>query len=218
MVDYKRARHNMVESQLRTNKVNDQRILRAFETLPRERFVPEVAQGYAYIDEDLALTQQRAMLEPLVLARLVQEAMVEPSDIVLDIACGSGYACAVLASLAATVIGVESDAFLIEKGSRLLRELDITNAVIMEGELTDGAAQHGPYNVILIEGAIEELSPPLLDQLADGGRLATVVVGRDGVGRATLFRRDGEVVSSRELFDASVTPLAGFAKPASFVF
>ncbi len=218
MVDYQRARQNMVENQLRTNKVNDQRILQAFETLPRELFVPEAARGYAYIDEDLALSGQRYMLEPLVLARLVQEAMVEPSDIVLDIACGSGYACAVLANLAATVVGVESDAFLIEKGGRLLRDLDITNALIIEGKLNEGASQHGPYNVILIEGAIEELSQPLLDQLADGGRLATVVVGDDGVGRGTLFLRDGDVVSSREFFDAAVRPLAGFAKPPSFVF
>ena len=87
MVDYKQARHNMVEGQLRTNKVNDQRILSAFESLPRERFVPEAAQGFAYIDEDLALTSQRYMLEPLVLARLIQEALVEPSDIALDVAC-----------------------------------------------------------------------------------------------------------------------------------
>ena len=218
MVDYRGARQNMVENQLRTNKVNDRRILQAFETLPRERFVPEAARGYAYIDEDLALSGQRYMLEPLVLARLIQEAMVEPSDIVLDIACGSGYACAVLANLAATVVGVESDAFLTEKGSRLLRELDITNALLIEGQLSEGASQHGPYNVILVEGSIEELPQSLLDQLADGGRLATVVVGDDGVGRGTLFLRDGDVVSSRSFFDASVRPLAGFAKPPSFVF
>ena len=218
MVDYQRARHNMVEGQLRTNKVNDQRILSAFETLPRERFVPEAAQGFAYIDEDLALTGQRYMLEPLVLARLIQEALVEPSDIALDVACGSGYACAVLANLAATVIGIESDASLVQKGSRLLRDLDITNAVVLEGDLTAGAPQHGPYDFILIEGAVELVSQALVDQLADGGRLATVMVGEDGVGRGTLFRRDGEVVSQRSLFDASVRPLAGFARPPSFVF
>ena len=217
-MDYAAARRNMVESQLRTNRVSDPRVLEAFETVARELFVPEVKRGIAYIDKDMAIAEDRYLMEPRVLARLLQAAAVEAGDMVLVIGCGTGYSCAILAQLAATVVALECDAGLVEKANHTLSELGIDNAVVVEGALTDGYAKQAPYNVILIAGAVSEVPPAIGDQLAEGGRLVTVVRDRAGIGRATLMQRTPGAISSRTLFDAATPFLPGFAREAGFVF
>ena len=208
----------MVESQLRTNRVSDRRVLEAFETVARELFVPEGKRGIAYIDKDMAVAEDRYLMEPRVLARLLQAAAVEAGDMVLVIGCGTGYSCAILAQLAATVVALECDAGLVEKANHTLSELGIDNAVVVEGALTDGYAKQAPYNVILIAGAVSEVPPAIGDQLAEGGRLVTVVRDRAGIGRATLMQRTPGAISSRTLFDAATPFLPGFAREAGFVF
>ena len=144
MVDFAAARLNMVESQLRTNKVTDLRLLAAFETVPRELFVPEPLRGIAYIDEDVALGGGRFVMEPRVLARLLQAAQPGPEDVALDLGCGSGYATAILSRLVATVVALEDDAALAAAANRTLEKLEIDNAVVVEGRLTEGRAGPGP--------------------------------------------------------------------------
>jgi len=218
MVDYAAARLNMVESQLRTNKVTDLRLLDAFESLPRELFVPEPLRGIAYIDEDVALGGDRFVMEPRVLARLLQAAQPGPDDVALDIGCGSGYATAILSRLVATVVALEDDAALAGAANRTLDELEIDNAIVVEGRLNEGYPRQAPYNVILLDGAVSEVPPAIADQLAEGGRLVTVVSAGAGLGRATLMRRDGGTVSSRVLYDAAVPVLPGFEAVPGFVF
>lgn len=218
MVDFAAARLNMVESQLRTNKVTDPRLLDAFGTVPRELFVPEPLRGIAYIDEDVALGGERFVMEPRVLARLLQAAEPGPDDIALDLGCGSGYATAILSRLVATVVALEDDATLAAAANRTLEKLEIDNAVVVEGRLTEGYPRQAPYNVILLDGAVSEVPPAIADQLAEGGRLVTVVSVGAGLGRATLMRRDGGTVSSRVLYDASVPVLPGFEAVPGFVF
>jgi protein-L-isoaspartate(D-aspartate) O-methyltransferase len=210
----------MVESQLRTNKVTDRRLLDAFETIPRELFVPEPLRGIAYIDEDVALGGNRFVMEPRVLARLLQEAQPGPDDVALDLGCGSGYATAILSRLVATVVALEDDAALAAAANRTLEKLEIDNAVVVEGRLNEGYPRQAPYNVILLGGAVSEVPPAIADQLAEGGRLVTVVSAGAGagLGRATLMRRDGGTVSSRVLYDASVPVLPGFEAAPGFVF
>ncbi len=145
MVDFAAARLNMVESQLRTNKVTDLRLLGAFETVPRELFVPEPLRGIAYIDEDVALGGGRFVMEPRVLARLLQAAQPGPEDVALDLGCGSGYATAILSRLVATVVALEDDAALATAVNRTLGELEIDNAVVVEGRLTEGYPKQAPY-------------------------------------------------------------------------
>ena len=217
-MDYAAARRNMVESQLRTNRVSDERVLEAFETVARELFVPEVKRRIAYIDTDMAVAEDRYLLEPRVLARLLQAAAVEAGDMVLVIGCGTGYSCAILAQLAATVVALECDAGLVERANHTLSELGIDNAVVVEGTLTEGYAKQAPYNVILVAGGVSEVPPAISDQLADGGRLVTVVRDRAGIGRATLMQRTADTVSSRTLFDAATPVLPGFARETGFEF
>ncbi len=218
MADFAAARLNMVESQLRTNKVTDLRLLGAFEIVPRELFVPEPLRGIAYIDEDVALGGGRFVMEPRVLARLLQAAQPGPEDVALDLGCGSGYATAILSRLVATVVALEDDAALATAVNRTLGELEIDNAVVVEGRLTEGYPKQAPYNVILLGGAVAEVPAAIADQLAEGGRLVTVISAGPGLGRATLMRRDGGVVSSRVLYDAALPVLPGFEAAPGFVF
>ncbi len=218
MVDFAAARSNMVESQIRTNKVTDPHLLDAFETIPRERFVPEPLRGIAYVDEDVALGGQRFVMEPMVLAKLLQAARPGPGDVALDLGCGSGYATAILSRLVATVVALEVDAALAAAANQTLDELEIDNAVVVEGRLADGYPKQAPYNVILLNGAVSEVPLAIADQLAEGGRLVTVVSVGAGLGRATLMRRDSGVISSRILCDAAVPVLPGFEAAPGFVF
>ena len=218
MVDFAAARSNMVESQIRTNKVTDPHLLDAFETTPRERFVPEPLRGIAYVDEDVALGGERFVMEPMVLARLLQAARPGPGDVALDLGCGSGYATAILSRLVATVVALEVDAALAAAANQTLDELEIDNALVVEGQLAEGYPKQAPYNVILLNGAVSEVPLAIADQLAEGGRLVTVVSVGAGLGRATLMRRDSGVISSRILCDASVPVLPGFEAASGFVF
>lgn len=218
MTDFATARLNMVESQIRPNKVNDPRLLEILEILPRERFVPQDRQAFAYVDEDLKIGQDRYLMEPMVLSRLLQAVAPEPGDMALDIACGSAYSTAVLARLAQTVVALECESELAARGNEILNELGIDNAVVVEGGLTEGYPKQAPYDVILIGGAVQVIPQEIIDQLAEGGRLATVVLDDAGLGRATLIQRSGDVIARRVLFDANVKPLTGFQKSAEFVF
>jgi protein-L-isoaspartate(D-aspartate) O-methyltransferase len=221
MTDYAAARRNMVEGQLRTNKVTDRRLLDALSEIPRERFVPEAQRGVAYVDEDLPIGRGRFLMEPMVLARLIQLADIQPDDKVLDVGAGTGYAAAILARLAARVVALESDPSLAETAKRCLGELKIGNVTVVSGELSKGQAQQGPYQVILVNGGVERIPPAIADQLSEGGRLVAVVgpaQGAAGKGRATLMQRLGGVGSSRIVFDASVAPLPGFQTEPGFVF
>lgn len=218
MVDFATARMNMVESQLRTNKVTDQRVLEGFETVPRERFVPRHLKSLAYVDEDLRVKDDRYMMEPMVLARLIDAADLSPSDVVLTVGAGTGYALAILGRIAATVVGLESDAEFVGQAETALEELGVDNAVVIQGEMTKGYPKQGAYDVILINGAVGEVPKALTDQLTDGGRLLAVVRAGSGPGRATLLERWGEALGQRTLFDANTPILPGFQRQTGFVF
>jgi len=212
------ARLNMVESQLRTNKVTNAELLAAFEAVPRELFVPEALRGIAYVDEDIPLGHGRHAMEPMILARLLQAAAPRPGDMALDLGCGTGYAAAILARLAETVVALESDHGLAEQANRTLSELGVDNAVVIEGPLSEGYPRQAPYDVILVNGAVGAVPPHLAAQLAEGGRLVAVVRGASGPGRATLLQKAGGVISGRVVFDASVPFLPEFEPESGFVF
>jgi protein-L-isoaspartate(D-aspartate) O-methyltransferase len=207
----------MVQRQLLPNQVTDARLIAAMGEVPREAFVPANRRDTAYGDEDLELAPGRYLMEPRVFARLLQAADIAPGDVVLDVGCASGYSTAVLARLAATVVGLEADKALAADAARTLSQLNNDNAVVVEGALAAGLPKQGPFDVIVVEGAIERRPDDLLRQLAEGGRLVAVQI-EHGVGRATLWRRTGELTAKRDLFDAAVSKLADFDAPAAFVF
>lgn len=215
-MDYAVARQHMVDSQIRTNKVTDERLIDAIRALPRERFVPERLRARSYLDDDVEIAPGRFLMEPMVTARLVQAADVKPTDMALVVGAATGYAAALLARLANTVVALESDAGLAQRAGAAYAELAIDNAAVVEGALAAGCAKHAPYDVIYLDGAVEHLPQALIDQLGEGGRMVGVLVER-GVGRAMLWTKSGGSVSSRVLFDANVAPLPGFQAPPRFV-
>ncbi len=206
----------MVLSQLRPNRVTNDRVAEAMDTVPREEFVPKELRGVAYLDEDLEVAPGRFIVEPRVFGRLLQEADIQSTDVVLDIGCGTGYSSAVLGFLAQAVVAIESDPALVETASEILSRLESDNVAVVEGTLADGNAKQGPYNVIHINGAITTAPQSLLDQLAEGGRLICVLGSNPGV--ATVYRRQGSSFFPRAVFDASVPALPDLMSATSFEF
>jgi protein-L-isoaspartate(D-aspartate) O-methyltransferase len=216
-MDYARARWNMVQNQLRPNRVDDPNVLDAMAEVPRERFLPKALRGVAYADEDLPLPDGSWLIEPLVLARLIQAAEVNRSDVVLVIGCTTGYAGAVLARLAGTVILVESPS-VAERVEALLDDLGVDNVVVVESD--DPASGHpsqAPFDLILLVGSVPSVPPALLEQIGESGRIVAVI--DDGrIGKATLFTKLHGVVGQREVCDAQTPPCPGLEPSPHFSF
>lgn len=221
MTDFVLARFNMVEAQLRPNKVRSEPLLNAMGSLPREYFVPMPMTNLAYIDEDIQVYPGRYLLEPMILARLIEEAKVKPTDRVLDVAPATGYSSAVLAEIAAEVIAVEGDVKLAKAAEAALAQLQIKKVRVEQGNIVGGFPAGAPYDVILINGCIEVIPEALFVQLAEGGRLVAVIrhTGQVAhVGEARLYEKLHGNISHRSLFNANVKLLAEFAAKPQFVF
>jgi protein-L-isoaspartate(D-aspartate) O-methyltransferase len=229
MTGYEAQRMTMVESQLRPNEVTDTGLLAAMRGLPRERFVPEAMQGLAYMDDEIEVLRARDarparfLLSPMVQARLIQLAEITPQDSVLDVGCATGYSTAILAQLAARVVGVESDPDLAARARENLKSLGLANIDIVTGSLAEppaGQAADPGYDVIVVEGSVPEVPEALLAGLKEGGRLVTVLTRAPNMrqGKAYLFVRvDGEARGVAQ-FDAGASPLPGFAPAPAFTF
>lgn len=218
MADFKALRQTMVDTQLRTNKVTDVNVLAAMGEIPREMFVPEDRASLAYIDEDIHIGKSRCMAEPMILARMIQAAEIGPEDVVLDVACGSGYSSAILGRIARAVVAVESDTELAGAASARLTKLGMDNVVVEIGPINAGWSDQAPYDVIIVNGSCGEMSEAILSQLAEGGRLCGILRGPGGTGMAKLFVKSGGVVSNRGLFDANVPILPEFDLEEGFSF
>jgi len=218
MADFSKARQNMVDCQLRTNKVVDEALIARFETVPRELFVEESVRSIAYVDDDLPIGNGRYLVAPMVLARILQELAISPGEVVLDVGCGTGYSSAILSGLADTVVALEENQALATRANELLTELAADNAIVVEAPLSEGYATQGPYDIILVCGAIASVPSALTDQLIDGGRLAAIIDDGKGQGKVILMIKRHGAVSQRTLFDASVPRLPGFEPKMGFVF
>ena len=223
MENFADARKRMVDSQLRTENVTDHAVLAAMGDVPREAFVPAHQRPLAYLDRDIRLKEAtdaapaRYLMQAAPLARLMQLAELAPTDRVLIVGCGTGYSAAVLARLVHSVVALEADPALSAQAQRTLSELGIATVDVVVGPLDGGYPSGGPYDAILVDGAVETMPSGLLDQLQEGGRLVAVV-GYGRTGTATLFAMSDHRIGSRPAFDASVPPLPGFRKPEVFVF
>jgi len=218
MSDFETARLAMVNSQIRPNDVTDHRIQDAMAELPRERFLPKSQAAKAYADIEAEVADGRYLLTPRDFAKLIQAVDIKPTDVVLDIACARGYSTAVLARLAETVVGLEqSGAGLADKATEALQSVNADNSVVVEGDLKAGVPGQGPFDVIVVNGAVAETPRAWLDQLVVGGRLA--VIERDGlVGRACVYTKAEDTAGDRAVFDTAPPYLTGFEPKAKFAF
>lgn len=217
MIDFAAAREAMVDCQVRPSDVTRFPIIAAMLLVPREEFVPEAFKPVAYLGADVPLAPGRVLLDPRVFAKMLDALNVGPTDLVLDIGCGFGYSAAVLAQMAEAVVALEAVPALAEAAGRLLAAQSVDNAVVETGPLAAGVPAQGPFDAIIVEGAVELLPPAIVDQLKPGGRIAAIFAEGRG-GQARLGLRIGDGIVWRRVFDASAPVLPGFAATKAFEF
>ena len=200
----------MVESQLRPQGVTDPRVLDAMATVRREKFLPDHTRPLAYVDRGVSIGEGRFLPSPAVLGRLLTQMMPEPGQRALVVGAGTGYSSAVLAHIGLDVVALESSGELAAGA----RDLGID---AVEGPLEVGWQKQAPYDLVLIDGAVEYIPDAIVDQLADGGRLGTALVDR-GIARLTVGRKVGGAFGCLSLGDAGTPALPGFSKPQAFTF
>jgi protein-L-isoaspartate(D-aspartate) O-methyltransferase len=206
----------MVDTQVRPSDVTKFPIIEAMLDVPRESYVPENKREEAYVSENVSLGSSRVMLEPRTFAKLLDGLDISPDETVLDIGCGLGYSTAIIARLAEAVVAVEDDAEMAAEAQQLLSSNDVDNAAVIESRLSEGAAKHGPYDVIMIEGGVEAVPDTILAQLKEGGRIGCIFM-EDALGVARIgYKIDGDV-TWRFAFNASAPVLPGFEAPKGFV-
>lgn len=217
MTDFAAARLAMVDCQVRPSDVTAYPIIDAMLTVKKEEFVPSNKRSVAYAGDHIPLAPGRVVLDGRTLGKMLDAAAITPDDLVLDIGCGLGYVAAILGRLAATVIAVEPDAEMAEAAANTLADQDALNVIVEVGALTAGAPDHGPYDVIFLEGAIETLPDTIADQLKSGGRIVAIHTdGRVGTARVGVKAQNG--INWRRAFDATAPVLPGFEAEKAFEF
>lgn len=212
------ARKRMVDSQLRPNRVTDQRILHAMRTLPREQFLPAGLASQAYIDEDVALGNGRFMMEPMVLARLLQAVAPLPGETALVIAAGTGYGAAVLASCGVRVTALEEDPQLLAQARSTLAAV-APGVTVVGGRFADAAPSGGPFDIVVIEGAVRQVPPAIAKQVRQNtGRLVGVIAVSERVSHAVIAEATPAGLRPTPIFDSATPLLPSLVKPPTFVF
>lgn len=216
MTDFTTRRVMMVDTQVRPSDVTKFPIIEAMLSVPREVYVPRDKREAAYVGENVQIRPNRVVLEPRTLAKLLDALDIHPDEVVLDLGCGLGYSAAVIARLADAVVAVEEDEALAADAQHTLSSESVDNAAVIVGPLAAGAAKHGPYDVITIQGGVETVPQALVDQLKDGGRIGAVFMEGDlGVARVG-YKLDGRM-NWRFAFNASAPVLPGFGASRGFV-
>jgi protein-L-isoaspartate(D-aspartate) O-methyltransferase len=212
--NFEHMRRAMIANLLRTTGTNDPRVLAAIGEVPRERFIPEARMAMAYADAMVPLKPGRDLNNPMALGRLLTEASPRDGERAMVIGAATGYAAAVLSRLVGPLVAVEEDAELAVFARAALADYPVT---VIEGPLGEGYAAGGPYDLILVDGAIEFVPDPLIAQLTDYGRLAAAMLD-NGVSRLSLGRKAGEGFGTAAFTDAAAAELPGFARPKTFTF
>ena len=216
MTDYKKRRKIMVDTQIRPSDVTKFPIIDAFLSVPREKFVPDDKREAAYIGENFQIGQSRIILEPRTLAKLLDALDIHNDELVLDIGSGFGYSSAIISLIAQVVIAVEDDRSLASEAEEILSEIGVDNVVVQIGKLEDGAPKHGPYDVIILQGGVEEIPGSILNQLKNGGRIGAIFI-EEGLGTAKVGFKLNEKITWRYSFNAAAPILSGFSKQKDFV-
>jgi len=215
MTDFAARRTTMVDTQVRPSDVTKLPIIESMLAIPRERFVPGNMQEAAYVGENLELSAGRVLLEPRTLAKMLDALDIRQNDMILDIAPASGYSSAVIARMAEAVVAVEPDDSLADEAEAALEAVGATNVVLERGAATEGAPAHGPYDAMIVQGAVQVFPATLADQLKDGGRVAAVFMdGALGVVRVGV--KSGGTIHWRDSFHAGAPVLEGFAAQPAF--
>jgi protein-L-isoaspartate(D-aspartate) O-methyltransferase len=217
VADYQNRRTTMVDTQVRPSDVTKFPIIDAFLNIPREDYVPDAKREAAYIGENIDIGAVRVLLEARTLAKMLEAVDVQPSDVVLDLGCGLGYSTAILAQLADFVVAVEDELGMAQEAQQNLSDHGVDNAAVFEGALSDGASKSGPYDVIILQGAVEHIPENLILQIKDGGRIVAIF-SEGALGVVRIGRKIEGAMNWRMSFNAGASVLDGFSKEAEFMF
>ncbi|NRB03018.1 MAG: protein-L-isoaspartate O-methyltransferase [Rhodobacteraceae bacterium] len=214
---YTARRTTMVDTQVRPSDVTKFPIIDAMLQVAREKFVPTSQKETAYVGENLEIGDNRVVLEPRTLAKMLDGLDISPDDLVLDLGCGYGYSSAVIARMAEAVVAVEEDSYIARDAQEALSEAQADNVILHEAPLAEGAPEHGPYDVIIVQGGVASIPAAILDQMKDGARIGAVFV-ENGVGEARIgYKIDGNI-TWRSAFNAGAPILPGFEAVVEFTF
>lgn len=215
MSNFSQRRTMMVDTQVRPSDVTKFPIIEAMLSVPRESYVPDKKREVAYVSEILALGHARVLLEPRTFAKMLDALDIAPDELVLDLGCGLGYSTAVLARLAEAVVAIEENPEFAKEAQEKLSSNGVDNAAVLEGKLSEGAAQHGPYDAIIIEGAVEQIPDGILSQLKEGGRIAAIFM-ENALGVVRIgYKIDGRMTWQYS-FNGSAPTISGFEKTRGF--
>lgn len=215
MTDFKSARTMMVDTQIRPSDVTKFPIIEAMLSVRREAYVPPQLQPVAYVGENVDFGDGRALLDPRSFAKMLDALELQGNELVLDVGCLLGYSSAVIAHMCDAVVAVEDDASMIKEAETTWSEEGVDNVIAVHGELVEGAGAHGPYDVIIVEGGVEDIPATLLEQLKDGGRIAAIFQ-TNALGEAYIGIKSGDVVTWRLAFNGAASVLPGFEKKPEF--
>lgn len=215
MSDYSARRMMMVDTQVRPSDVTKFPIIEAMLAVPREAFVPAARREAAYVGQNVPLIPGRVVLEPRTLAKMLDALDIQPTELVLDLGAGLGYSTAVIARMAEAVVAVEEDGTLAADATRALAAQGVDNAAVMAAALTAGAPKHGPYDVITVQGGVEQMPDAILAQLKDGGRIGAIFM-EGALGTVKIGYKEGGRMTWRFAFNAAAPVLPGFAAERSF--
>ena len=218
-MDFKIARKNMVENQIRANKVTSLNVINAFLDVPREKFVPDALQEISYVDEDIQLSRNRFMMKPMILARLFQSLSLKGNENILHVGSNTGYGSAILSRMCSSVISLESDKKLFESSIHTFSNMGFDNVVPLHGSMENGVEKEAPFDIIFIEGSIETEPKSLFGQLNENGKLIAIIRPANiKIGKAKLFFKISNEIGLENLFDAQVSKLSIFKSKTKFSF
>ncbi|WP_238368245.1 protein-L-isoaspartate O-methyltransferase family protein [Mesobacterium pallidum] len=215
MTDFAARRNMMVDTQVRPSDVTKFPVIDAMLSVPREAFVPRTQREAAYVGENVSLGGSRVVLEPRTLAKMLDFLDIRGDELALDIGCGLGYSAALIARMAEAVVAVEEVEDLAEEAESTLSEQGADSVAVHRGPLAEGAPQHGPYDVIMIEGAVEHLPDAICDQLKEGGRIA-VLFAEGALGTVRIGYKIDGIITWRFAFNAGAPVMPGFEKHQAF--
>lgn len=215
MSDFTARRTMMVDTQVRPSDVTKFPIIEAMLHVPREEFVPNSQREAAYVGENLDLGEGRVVLEARTLAKMLDAVDVQPSELVLDVGCAFGYSSCVIAQLAQAVIALEEDERLARDATEALSEQNADNVMVQTGDMVSGAAEHAPFDVIILQGGVAQIPQALTDQLKDGGRIAALFVEGE-LGEVRIGLKTGDSIDWRRAFNAGAPILPGFEQHGAF--
>ena len=220
MNDYKNCmdlNKNMVEGQIKPLGNISKQVMDAFLSIPRDQFVPLELKNFAYLEKNIELGNDRFLLKLSLIAKIISLAGFNASDTVLIIGSSTGYSSAILSNIAETVISIEQDDQLVNFSETIVLDKKIDNVVFLKKDLNEGCPEHGPFNKILIEGAVEDIPSYLFDQLDENGKMIAIIANGD-LSEVREYNKVGENIGSKFLFNCEAPKLKAFNKTDSFNF